>query len=108
MVDEARSLPHPIVVDGRYLHLSPAPSGPQHDERRSTITGLPGWLKRVATWFGAENKLGWAEGHRTVPSDAPLHPTVIERFGYESILIYGAAQAYRPEPLREHTAVKLH
>jgi uncharacterized protein (DUF2235 family) len=70
------------------LQLYPDPAGPQHDETRSSFFRF--FQKRS----------------RQVPNDAPLHPSVIERFKAAEILDYDAMKPYRPANLREHNEVK--
>jgi uncharacterized protein (DUF2235 family) len=76
-----------LKYDSSVLQLYPDPAGPQHDETRSTV-------------FRFFPKI-----HRKIPADAPLHPSVIERFKVSSILDYDIMKPYRPESLREHKQV---
>lgn len=87
MIEKATAVPHPIEFDKQFLHLYPSASGPQHDERKSS---------RVA----------WKQGLREVPTDAPLHPTVIERLKLKEVLMFDEMRPYRPEPLRPHQDAK--
>lgn len=86
MLEKAATLPHPLLVDRRYLNLFPDPSGMQHDERK-------------ASW------LPWPKGPRTIPTDAPLHPTVIQRFKLAEVVHFDEMMPYRPDPLRHHKDV---
>lgn len=106
MVEEATSLPEPLIVDGSVLNLYPSSCGPQHDERESFIDALPDWQVKIALKLMSRSKLGWPEGFREPSNEAPLHTSVIKRFEQESVLIYGSTRAYRPENLREHKDVK--
>ena len=106
MVEEATSLPEPLILDRSVLNLYPTSAGPQHDERRSSIDALPTWLSNLALKLIPKTKLLWVEGFRTVPNDAPLHPSVIERFKRENVLIYGDTIPYRPTNLRGHNEAK--
>ena len=106
MLEEVKALPAPIIVDDRYLHLSPLAAGPQHDERRSFVAGWPNWFVRLAGLVVARERLGWSEGFREAPHDALLHPSVIERFKAPAVLIYGDVLPYRPPCLRGHDLVK--
>ena len=83
MVEKATGVPNPIEIDTQYLRLHPSPSGPQHDERKAS-------------------RLALKEGLRTVPADAPLHPTVLERFNLDGVLVFDEMRPYRPEALRHH------
>jgi uncharacterized protein (DUF2235 family) len=106
MVGEATKLPHPIHVDQSVLRLYPDCTGPQHDERESFIAALPDWVVRLALRWIARDRLGWRYGCRSVPTDAPLHPTVIERLKLEGVLVYGEERAYRPEALEHHEVAR--
>jgi uncharacterized protein (DUF2235 family) len=106
MLDQARSLPHPILADDAYLRLWPSPAGMQHDARKSAVAEMHPWLRRVWTWLRGADNVGWAKGLRKVPHDAPLHPSVLERFECAGVLDYDVVGPYRPEPLREHDKVK--
>ncbi len=106
IAEEATSLPNPLIVDRSVLNLYPSSAGPQHDERESFIDSLPNWLSKIALKLIPRAKLGWKEGLRPVPKDAPLHPSVLERFKQERVLIYGQSIPYRPKNLREHNDVK--
>jgi hypothetical protein len=67
---------------------------------------MSGWLRRLLTWILPASRVGWIEGHRAIPNDAPLHPSVIERFSYERVLVYGDYKAYRPGNLMSHNDVR--
>lgn len=86
MVDRATSVPHPIVVDWTWLHLFPSAKGMQHDECKS-------------------GRMPWKRGMRQIPPDAPLHPSVVERFEVSALLHFDESRPYRPEALRGHNAV---
>jgi uncharacterized protein (DUF2235 family) len=74
--------------DASVLKLYPDPTGPQHDEARSSVFRLA------------------PKGVRRIPNDAPLHPSVLERFEAAEVLDYDIMRPYRPENLRNHDAVK--
>ena len=78
-----------LIYDPSVLHLYPAANGPQHDETKASFI------------FGVAAKL-----KRPVDKDAPLHPSVLERFAAAEVLQYDKMAPYRPENLREHTQVK--
>jgi hypothetical protein len=88
MAEAARSVPNGIEVDENVLHLYPSPVGPQHDECK---TGRFGRF--------------WKKAPRAIPSDAPLHPSVIARFEVKRVLHYDVVKAYRPENLKSHPSV---
>jgi uncharacterized protein (DUF2235 family) len=77
-----------LKYDASVLKLYPDPTGPQHDEARSSLFRL------------VPSKL------RPIPNDAPLHPSVIERFKAPEVLDYDLMRPYRPENLRNHEAVR--
>ena len=77
-----------LKYDASVLKLYPDPTGPQHDETRSSLFRL------------APRAL------RQIPNDAPLHPSVLERFKAAEVLDYDIMRPYRPENLRNHDAVK--
>jgi hypothetical protein len=57
----------------------------QHDETR----------RFPYSWF--------AKIDRAIPTDAPLHETVLQRFQAREVLLYDLFGRYRPEGLRRHT-----
>jgi uncharacterized protein (DUF2235 family) len=84
MTNEARNLPDGLVIDDAVLQLYPSPAGMQHDETRTSIFR---YARRII---------------RSVPPDAPLHPSVFERFDLPAVLHYDVMAPYRPEGLRNH------
>ena len=88
MVDRSIAAKQPILIDKRYLNLYPDPSGVQHDERKSNPL------------------LPLAEGLRKIPNNAPLHPSVIERFKIPQVVHFDEVKPYRPSTLRHHESVK--
>lgn len=106
MVEEARSVPHPLIVTMDALRLYPDASGLQHDEvqnmqdtiRKRTPFGLR-WLTR---------HLGWGVQRRDPKTIATLHPSVIQRFVMDHVPTQGGDRAYRPEALCKHEDCKLH
>ena len=105
MVEEATSLPHPLLIDRSNLNLYPLSSGPQHDERRAMIDKMPNWLRKMLLTCLPESRVGWPEGFRNPVEKAPLHPSVIERFECDAVLIYGDLAPYRPKNLERHEIV---
>ncbi len=106
MTQEAMSLPRPIHIDYSVLKLFPDHSGLQHDERAALLAACPRWLLRFCLRFVDRKNFGWREGHRRIPPDAPLHPSVLERFKLPGILVHGDMVPYRPHALRHHLAVR--
>jgi hypothetical protein len=74
-----------LKLDNALLKLHPDPTGPQHDETKSSR------VFRIA-----------AKAPRTIPPDALLHPSVLERFKAEEVLLYDVGGAYRPVNLAQH------
>lgn len=100
MVNEARSVPDPLVIDDSRLRIFPSSAGVQHDE----IAGMadlirqrtPALLRRLT------QRLTWKAELRDPVAAATLHPSVEERFGLESVVRQGGGGPYRPEALRSH------
>ena len=100
MIDEARSVPAPLLVEDSRLRIFPSAGGVQHDE----IAGMadlirqrtPALLRRLT------RGLSWKAQLRDPVAAATLHPSVGERFGLESVVRQGGEGPYRPEALREH------
>jgi uncharacterized protein (DUF2235 family) len=102
MVEEARALPTPILVDTSVLKLYPDSGGPQHDERKAFVSACPRWVVTMSMWFVPAKHFGWREGYRRIPDDAVLHPSVLERFRRPAVLAHGDMVPYRPRTLRKH------
>lgn len=118
MIEEARSLPHPlrlgpVYINGKAqdgnpafgipLHIRPAAGGLQHCE----ITGMEDTLvARVPWWLRRLLRLkGWKVDARNIHPEAVLHPTVVERFALETVPQCAGRGPYRPETLRGHKLV---
>ena len=80
MVDEARDIPHPILVDEGYLRPYPDSLGMMHDECK----GSP---------------IPWFSQPRSLPNGAVLHVSVFERLG-KMVRNYDVIEAYDPVALR--------
>jgi hypothetical protein len=93
MVEQTAGLPHPLILDSTKLHLFPDPFGLQHCEVESLRNCYPSW---VPTGL----RFTWAEKPRTEVLEAPVHPSVIERFALPRVSKCGQATAYRPEVFR--------
>lgn len=100
MLEEARSVPHPLRVDDSRLKLFPSPAGLQHDE----IAGMSDTVRSRTPAFlrWATHKLSWKKALRTPPENATLHPSVEKRFHLEGVPHQGGGGRYRPEALRNH------
>lgn len=76
-----------LITDPTVLQAHPDALGPQHDETQKFPFNIAG------------------KASRNVPTDAPLHPTVLKRFAAPSVLQYNIRRPYRPEALRNHQQV---
>jgi len=100
MLEEARSVPSPLIVDEARLNVFPDAAGVQHDEiagmadtvRRRTPAWLR-WLTRSITWKAQP---------RQPRTDATMHPSVAARFAAPSVPHQGGDGPYRPAVLRGH------
>lgn len=114
MVEEATRIPEGLRVDGLKapgdatgnpkLHLFPAADGVQHCEiagMHDTIErSVPRFLRRFsASW-------NWAVQARKIAHDAPVHPTVAERFELTSVPQCAGSGAYLPAALANHDRFK--
>lgn len=91
MVEEARKVPHPIIVDLNKLHLYPDPLGAQHSEVFAQQQG-PWWKRRPA----------WPSAPRYIYEKAELDPSVLQRLDAECVVDCDHRKPYRPEALRNH------
>jgi uncharacterized protein (DUF2235 family) len=83
MLDAAISVG--LKYDDRVLRPYPDPTGMQHDETRGHAFK---WRPKI---------------DRTIPVDAPLHDSVLERFKAQEVQLYDLFGPYRPEGLRKHS-----
>lgn len=122
MAEQATTIPNglktgPIIVGGKKmpssgeagppLHLFPAANGVQHCEiagMRDTLDGyaerLPRFCRRFLSGLNFEAKV------RTIRPDAPVHPTVRDRFAFDHVVQCAGFGAYRPEALKGHNEFK--
>lgn len=109
MVEEATRIPDGLKVDGQIapgnaigisrLQLYPAADGVQHCEiagMRDTLDRLPTLLRKL---MGGR---GWAVKVRAIHPQAPVHPTVAERFELPAALQCAGSGPYRPAALASH------
>jgi hypothetical protein len=86
------------------LHLFPAADGIQHCEiagMRDTLDSrVPKFLRRFTS------SLNWEEKVRMIKQDAPVHPTVKQRFEFESVVQSTGLAPYRPKALENHDEFK--
>jgi len=91
MVEQATSVPNPIIVDPDKLHLYPDPLGPQHSEVFAQQQG-PWWKRRPA----------WPSAPRYIHEEADLDPSVLARFSAACVVDCDLISPYRPEALLGH------
>lgn len=97
MLEQATSLPHPLLVDQNRLHLFPDCAGMQHSEIESMRDAYPSWWPKSWRWT-------WGETPRDIHTEAPLHHTVFDRFNLEDqAQHYGICKPYRPLNLSSHS-----
>lgn len=100
MVEQAKSLPHPLIVDSNRLHLFPDGRGMQHSEIESMRDAYPAWWPASMRWT-------WKQEVRKIHEDAVLHHSVRHRFEtVDGISVYGNKTPYRPTNLCTHVQMK--
>jgi uncharacterized protein (DUF2235 family) len=104
MIDETQSLPDKLLCNPQRLHAYPSADGLQHDE----VAGLNDLICRRTPRFllWATRGLSWKKRVRDPKPDAPMHPSVDERFALASVPYLGGSGPYRPEALRNHVRYK--
>lgn len=106
MVQEARSLPHPLVMEEDKLHRHPRADGVQHCE----IAGMSDTIEQRAWKIlrPLTGRLNWKAlpNGRDIKPDAVVHPTVAERFALSNVASCSGTAPYRPRALREHRDFK--
>jgi uncharacterized protein (DUF2235 family) len=119
MIEQATMIPNglkigPVWVNGSKmpgtgesgepLHIFPAADGVQHCEiarMRDTIDQRsPKWLRRFTS------SMNWPEKARIINPDAPVHPTVRDRFALQSVVQCAGSGPYRPKALESHNEFK--
>lgn len=100
MLEQARSTPHPLIVDDTRIRMFPAAAGLQHDEIASMEDSVrrrtPAWLRPFT------RSITWKAQPRDPIAFATMHPSVAERFEAASVPRQGTDGPYRPEVLRKH------
>ena len=95
MINQLEELPHKPVFNESRLHCDPDPLAPQHCAVKAVKFKYPLWWPKAA-------RFSWPAHDREVPKDAPLHPSVIERYRAEAVLQEGVNKPYRPNNLKGH------
>lgn len=98
MVQQASSLPQPLIIDPLKLNAFPSATGMQHCEVDATRDAIAKWLPR---WLARRWKPSWKESLRIEARGAPMHPTVVQRFALPGVWKCGTFVPYRPENLRD-------
>ncbi len=115
MIEEVLGLPGglkmgPVIIDGKRLpqtsengvplHLFPRADSLQHCE----VAGMQDVLEaRIPHWLRLlKSRLGWKIKIREINPEAPVHPTVEERFQLTQVPQCAGSGPYRPEALRNH------
>src|SRR5262249_368195 len=75
----------------------------QREEGRHS--SLSAFARAIGVAVRRSRNFLWREGHRSIPRDAELHPTVLERFALSGVLMHDQVRPYRPPALRNHRAV---
>lgn len=104
MVQEARSVPHPLLLNERQLNVFPSPAGLQHDEIAGMSDTIRGRTPSLLRWL--TKSWTWPVQYRDPVENATLHQSVAERFAFESVPRQGGDGPYRPEALRLHESFK--
>ena len=99
MIEQARRIPDPIIIDESKLHLFPDAAGMQHCEISSVLDSYPWWVP--TRW-----RRSWNEQARPDITAEACHPTVLQRFDLPSIHRLGLTQPYRPVILRNDPTLK--
>jgi len=100
MLEEARSVANPLIVDDSRIRIFPDPEGIQHDE----IAGMRDTVRqRTPTWLRwLTRSITWKQSLRDPKINATMHPSVTERFAAASVPWQGGDRPYRPPVLRAH------
>jgi hypothetical protein len=125
MIEQATTIPHPLKFgpafvsgtkvpgtgdNGTALNLYPRPDGVQHCELAGMHDTIDGYADRIPGWLGflkgQLTRLNWPEEMRPITHDAPVHPSVRERFKLVSVVQCAGHGPYRPEALRQHDEFK--
>ena len=77
-----------VIIDHRFLKLSPAADGMMHDE--CMVGGVGG------------TRIPWSKTVRPVDSKGTLHPSVVERLEMTEVRNFETVGLYRPVSLKDH------
>ena len=93
---------YPLLQD---LELHPAADGVGHCEIAGTQDTLEGYAQNLPRCL-REFVRNWEEHVREITHDAPVHPTVRERFKFDFVVQCAGSGRYRPRALKDHDDFK--
>lgn len=94
-------------VAGQPLYAFPSADGVQHCEVVGMQDKLDGYAERLPGFLSKYvARLGWEVKIRTIRHDAPVHPTVKERFALDYVIQCAGSGKYRPAALQNHDDFK--
>jgi hypothetical protein len=96
MVEEAESLPEPVLFDRRQLTLWPDPTGMQHSEVQALRDSKLWWVPR---WAPVWLRDGWPYAVRNATGGI-LHPSVLARLAGPDVVQGLSYGPYRPDSFR--------
>jgi len=95
---------------GTPLNIYPRADGVQHCELAAMRETIEGYADRIPSWLGFFKgqlvRLNWPEEMRPISHDAPVNPSVRERFKLRNVVQCAGHGPYRPEALRHHDEFK--
>jgi uncharacterized protein (DUF2235 family) len=104
MIEQAKSIPGPLLIEDDQPHRFPSPDGVQHCEiagMRDAVEALtPSFLRRFT------RSVTWKEKVRDITSNAMVHPSVKERFDLPCVVQCAGSGPYRPKALIGHNDFK--
>lgn len=95
MIEEATTIPNPLLIERSRIQVFPDATGLQHSEPASMRQNFLWWVPK---WAPLIFRQGWAEKARTA-NGFPVHPTVFRRFAAGNVDQYGERRPYRPANL---------
>ncbi|WP_372891238.1 phospholipase effector Tle1 domain-containing protein [Rhodosalinus sp.] len=98
MVEQATSVPHPLIVRRDRLQLFPDPLGVQHCARRELLDAYPDWVP-------ASLRFTWPREERRGVSVEACHPSIIARVTGEPVYRNGERISYRPQQLSDRSGL---
>jgi uncharacterized protein (DUF2235 family) len=104
MIEQAKSIPGPLLIEDDQPHRFPSPDGVQHCEiagMRDTVEALtPSFLRRFT------RSVTWKGKVRDITLNAMVHPSVKERFDLPWVVQCAGSGPYRPKALIGHNDFK--